>query len=134
MDILALAAEIRDFLRNLSLEDPVQAAAYLEFLSAAKEEKIEKRLKTEAYAVLDAAAPGGEFDFNGIIIEKVNQTKTVWNRTGEVTIAEGNLKLAKEALDKAQREAGFETVPGNKYWQIKKAVTDPAEAPAPSSW
>ncbi len=132
IDILSLAAEIRTFLRSFDPEDPVQAAAYLEFLSAVKEEKEEKRLKTKSYAVLDEAAPEGEFEFNGIIIEKVNQTKTVWNRTGEVTLAEGNLKVAKEALEKAQREAGFETVPGNKYWQIKKAVTEDAGAPA--SW
>ena len=129
MDILALAAEIREFLRSFSPEDPVQAAAYLEFLSAAKEEKEEKRLKTAAYTVLDEAAPEGEFEFNGITIEKVQQTKTVWNRTGEVTLAEGNLKVAKDALEKAQREAGFETVPGNKYWQIKKVVPEGAPAP-----
>lgn len=122
VDLVSLARDMRTFLKTFNPEDPVQALAYLEVLSAMKEEKEEKRLKTASYSVLDDAAPDGTFEFNGIFIKKVLQTKTVFNRTGEVIQAEANLKIAKEALDQAQREAGFETVPGNKYWQIEKAV------------
>lgn len=123
INIVQLAADIRNFLKTFDPEDPVSASAYLESLSAFKEEKEEKRLKAKSYEVLDAAAPEGEFEFNGIVIEKVEQTKTVYNRTGEVIMAEANLNEAKKALEKAQREAGFNVVPGNKYWQVRKAVT-----------
>lgn len=122
IDLVSLARDMRSFLKTFNPEDPVQAIAYLEVLSALKEEKEEKRLKAASYEVLDNAVPDGKFEFAGITINKVLQTKTVFNRTGEVIQAEANLKVAKEALDKAQREAGFETVPGNKYWQIEKTV------------
>lgn len=125
MDIINLAGEIRTFLKSFDPEDPVQALAYLESLSAFKEEKEEKRLKAASYKVLDAAAPEGMFEFNGIVIEKVNQTKTVFKRTGEVIQAEANLKVAQDTLKAAQQAAGFDTLPGNQYWVVKKV--EPAE-------
>lgn len=124
IDLKQLAEGIRTFLRTFDPEDPVEALSYLEVLSAFKEEKEEKRLKQKSYSVLDAAAPEGNFEFNGVIIDKVKQTKTVWNRTGEVIQAEAILKQAKEDLETKQRAGGFTVVDGNVFWQIRKVVDD----------
>jgi hypothetical protein len=123
MDIKLLASEIRSFLADFEPEDPVEALAYLEVLSAIKEEKTEKRLKSQAYAQLENASPEGRYEHNGIVIVRVKQTKTVWNRTGEVIVAEAELKAAKAKLEEVQKLAGFTTQPGNEYWQIQKEET-----------
>lgn len=127
MDIKLIASEVREWLRTFKPEDPVEATAYLEVLSAFKEEATEKRIKAECYSVLTQAVPDGEFEFNGIQIKHVVQTQTVYNKTGEVTIAEAALKQAKQNLEDARRAAGFNTVPGNDYWQIVKKEAPTAE-------
>lgn len=123
MDIKLLASEVRTFLANFEPEDPVEALAYLEVVSAFKEEKTEKRLKEQSYKLLQGAAPEGRYEHNGIVIVRVKQTKTVWNRTGEVIVAEAELKAAKDKLAEVQKLAGFTTQAGNEYWQIQKEET-----------
>lgn len=127
MDIVFIASEVREWLRTFKPENPVEATAYLEVLSAFKEEVIEKRIKADCYSVLNQTVPDGEFEFNGIRIKHVLQTQTVYNKTGEVTIAEAAFKQAKENLENARRAAGFTTVKGNEYWQIVKKEAPAAE-------
>lgn len=95
-----------------------EALAILEFISAATQEG--ERLKKLCYAVLNEAAPEGIYQKDGVTFVRVKGTKTVWNKTPELMIAEVELKKAQENLDTVRRAGGFETVPGADYWQRKK--------------
>lgn len=115
---------IRDWLSALVPQDADDALDILEFLSAASSEG--ERLKKVCYGILNDASPRGEYEHNGVTFVRIQQTKTIWNRTGELVQAEAELKEAKNKLEQVQRKGGFTTVPGNDFWQRKKPDTEEA--------